>query len=159
MRSGPLLLVVSLMVAPIASAAGQSAVSAVDRAGWLAGCWESRNERRTITEMWMLPSAGLMLGASRMVANGAVREFEQLRLRAAGDTLIYTATPVRQQETEFRGIPAEGVLTFENLAHDFPQRIIYRRISADSTIARIEGPGPNGTTRGIDFPMKRVSCS
>jgi hypothetical protein len=48
---------------------------------------------------------------------------------------------------------------FENPAHDFPQRIIYRRLSPDSLVARIEGPGPNNTTRGIDFPMRRVNCS
>ncbi|MBM3512099.1 MAG: hypothetical protein FJX59_00110 [Alphaproteobacteria bacterium] len=36
---------------------------------------------------------------------------------------------------------AEAV--FENLAHDFPKRIVYRRVAPDRLEARIEGARPN----------------
>ncbi|MGH8854313.1 MAG: hypothetical protein ACREWI_08545 [Telluria sp.] len=42
---------------------------------------------------------------------------------------------------------------FENPAHDFPQRIIYRRVGDTGLHARIEGKG-----KGIDFPMRRTAC-
>ncbi len=108
----------------------------------------------------MPPAGGLMLGASRTLVDGRVREYEQVRLAAQGDTLIYTAHPSGQPQAEFRAVGTSGErLVFENPAHDFPQRIIYRRAGADSLVARIEGPGPNQTVRGRDFPMRRVSCT
>jgi hypothetical protein len=110
--------------------------------------------------MWMPPAGDLMLGASRTVINGAVREFEHLRLRAAGDTLVYTALPSGQRETDFRSTRVTAdTIVFENPAHDFPQRIIYSRRGADSIVARVEGPGPNNTTRGFSVPMRRVDCT
>jgi hypothetical protein len=81
------------------------------------------------------------------------------RLRTDGTTLVYVAQPSGQKETEFRGTHAsDTLLAFENPAHDFPQRIMYRRRGADSVVARIEGPGRDGATRGIDFPMRRARC-
>jgi hypothetical protein len=132
----------------------------VQRAAWMAGCWEMRGQGRSTIEMWMPPSGDLMLGASRTVVNGVAREFEHLRLRAAGDTLIYTALPSGQQEASFRStLVRPDTLVFENTAHDFPQRIIYSRRGADSLVARVEGPGPNNTTRGFSVPMRRVDCT
>src|SRR6266545_1282866 len=68
---------------------------------WLAGCWELKHGTRTTLEMWMPPDGGLMLGASRTTVSGAVREFEQVRLRAEGGRLIYTALPSSQAEASF----------------------------------------------------------
>ena len=108
----------------------------------------------------MAPGGGAMLGASRTVVAGAMREYEHLLLSARGDTLVYTASPSGQARTEFRSTQlTPELLRFENPQHDFPQVIQYRRAGADSVVARIEGPGPNNTTRGIDFPYRRVSCA
>lgn len=134
------------------------AQSTIDKAAWLAGCWEARSGTRVVTEMWMNPGGGMMIGGSRTVNNGTVREFEHLRIRASGDTLVYTALPSGQNQTDFKGVPGEGVLTFENPQHDFPTRLVYRRMSADSTVARVEGPGKDGAMRGFAVPMKRVAC-
>jgi hypothetical protein len=110
--------------------------------------------------MWMAPSGNVMLGASRTVSGGTTREFEFLRLSVRGDTLVYTAIPSGQQQTDFKSVGSgASPLVFENPAHDFPQRIIYRRSSADSLVARIEGPGPNGSTRGFDIRMRRAACT
>ena len=99
-----------------------------------------------------------MVGASRTVSGGRARAFEHLRLRAAGDTLVYTAIPSGQTETHFRSVSvsAEG-FTVENIEHDFPQRISYRRTGPDAMTARVEGPGPNGL-RGFDIAFRRVRC-
>ena len=53
-----------------------------------------------------------------------------------------------------RGTSNEAV--FENPAHDFPQRVIYKR-DGDKLNARIEGT-KDGKTRGIDFPYTRIAC-
>lgn len=133
---------------------------ALQRAAWLAGCWELRTASRSTIEMWMPPTGDLMLGASRTVTNGVVREFEQLQLRAVGDTLVYRAMPSGQSPTDFRSTRiTSDTITFENPQHDFPQRIRYWRRGTDSLIARVEGPGPNNTTRGFSLPMRRVDCT
>ena len=127
----------------------------MDKLRWLGGCWELRRGPRVTLEMWMPPDGGMMLGASRTAVSGALREWEQLRLTLRGDTLIYTALPSGQNETEFKSTAvSDSGFTVENLSHDFPQRIIYRKRGGDSLVSRIEGRG-----RGIDFPMKRVACT
>jgi hypothetical protein len=106
-----------------------------------------------------MPALGdMMLGASRTTVGAVTSEYEQLRLRVEGNRLVYTSVPSRQKEASFPSIEVtDTALVFENTAHDFPQRIIYRRRSADSIIARIEGPGTNGP-RGVNFPMRRSNC-
>lgn len=155
MRHSPLAL---LLLLPITSVAAQS--SPIDRAGWLAGCWELRTATRLTIEMWMPPAGGMMLGASRTTMGDRVREFELLRLTAVGDTLVYTASPSGQATTAFRSpLPmSNDELVVENLAHDFPQRIRYRRVGTDSLLARVEGPGQGGAVRGFDLPMRRIRC-
>ena len=130
----------------------------VNGASWLAGCWELRAGARVTQEQWMAPLGGAMLGMSRTVARDTVREWEHLVIGPRDGSIAYTAKPSRQLETVFPATQlSDSLLVFENLAHDFPQRIMYRRRGADSVVARIEGPR-NGQTRGIDFPMRRASC-
>lgn len=130
------------------------------RLGWLAGCWESRAGSRVTLEMWSPPAGGLMLGSSRTVVGDRARGWEHLRLHAVGDTLIYTAIPSGQRETAFRATAHDdSSFTVENPAHDFPTRIRYSRVTADSVVARVEGPGPNGEMRGFMIGYSRVSCT
>jgi hypothetical protein len=99
-----------------------------------------------------------MLGMARTLRDGALVEFESVRIYEDGDTLVYAATPSGQLPAEFRAIEVTGVrIVFQNLAHDFPQRVIYRRAGADSVVARIEGMR-DGKLRGVDFPMRRAPC-
>lgn len=131
-------------------------------AAWLAGCWELRTPTRVTTEMWMPAAGGMMLGAGRTVVEGTTREFEHLRLHAEGDRLVYTALPSGQAEGAFTSpgtvLANSDSLEFENRAHDFPQRLVYHRLGADSMRVHVEGPGPGGAVRGFDQPMKRVRC-
>jgi hypothetical protein len=111
-------------------------------------------------EMWMPPLGNSMMGSSRTVVGAATRAFEHLRISMRGDTLVYTALPQGQNSTDFKATTSSNMsVTFENRAHDFPQVIMYRRVGADSLIARVEGPGPNNTTRGFSIPMRRVDCT
>ena len=128
------------------------------RLAWLAGCWQLRAGPRLTEEQWLAPRGGTMLGVSRTTRGDTLREYEFLRIREAGDTLVYVASPSGQATTEFRASAVtDGLVTFENPAHDFPQRIVYRRVGADSVIARIEGT-MRGQARGVDFPFARVRC-
>jgi hypothetical protein len=107
----------------------------------------------------MAPDGGTMLGMSRTVKNGKTiaHEFIQLRENEAGE-VHYIAKPSGQAEASFKLARAgEREAIFENLQHDFPQRIIYRLEANGSLHARVEGVS-NGQLKGVDFPMKRVNC-
>ena len=68
------------------------------------------------------------------------------------------AEPSGQAPADFEASAvSDSLITFENPAHDFPQRVIYRRRGSDSLIARIEGTR-NGRVRGVDFPYARAAC-
>jgi Domain of unknown function (DUF6265) len=133
-------------------------------AAWLAGCWNFTGREAGSSEQWMAPAGGAMLGMSRTLRGGAVREFEFMVLRADPQGLLsYSAWPAGKGPTVFMQATApataaaEPVLVFENPNHDFPQRIIYRRDGADRAFARIEGRR-GGSAVGLDFPMRRVAC-
>ena len=53
------------------------------------------------------------------------------------------------------GKHGDRTATFENPAHDFPQRVVYERTSDDALLARIEGEQA-GKAASVDFPMKRA---
>lgn len=131
----------------------------IDRIGWMAGCWESAGPRRVVEEQWTRPRGGTMMGVSRTVMGDSTREYEFTRIVEREGALVFVADPSGQARTEFvaRAATADSV-AFENPAHDFPQRIVYRRAAAgDSLHARIEATR-DGQVRGADFRYARVAC-
>ena len=149
-----------LLAAILASpAAAQRNLSPVQQLSWLAGCWRQATGNRVVDEQWMSPRGGTMLGMSRTVRDDTVLvEFEQLRITDHGPGAVYHAEPSGQSPADFTAATVgDSVVTFANPAHDFPQRIIYRRRGSDSVVARIEGLR-GGQVRGVDFPYARVAC-
>jgi hypothetical protein len=135
--------------------------AAVQRLSWLAGCWrrQSGAGATVVEEQWMTPRAGFMLGISRTVrGDSMVVEYEQLRILQRAGRAVYHAEPSGQAPTDFEAAStSDSLVVFENAAHDFPQRIIYRRRGADSIVARVEGT-MRGQARGLDFPFSRARC-
>jgi hypothetical protein len=85
-------------------------------------------------------------------------ELEHLQILERNGRAVYHAQPSGQPPADFEArTVSDTLVTFENAGHDFPQRVIYRRLSADSLVARIEGTR-NGSVRGVDFPYARVAC-
>lgn len=100
-----------------------------------------------------------MLGSGRTVEGDSLVEYEQVRILERGGRLVYAAAPSGQAPAEFQSVSVtDSSVTFENPAHDFPQRVLYRRIGGDSLVARVEGLRA-GRTRGVDFAYRRATCS
>jgi hypothetical protein len=130
----------------------------VDDLGWLAGCWEGGEAGRVVTEQWMKPLGGTLLGMSRTVEGGATVAHEFLMIREDAEGVHYVARPSGQAEASFELVRvAEGEAVFENPAHDFPQRVVYRLAGKGKLAAAIEGL-VEGEMRRVEFPMKRVAC-
>lgn len=153
MKVGILILFFSFVTAAQAQTAAH-----VSDLGWLAGCWESNNNGVLISEQWMKPAGGSMLGIGRTVKNGKTADFEFMRIEQNGGDVFYIARPkANNEETPFKLIRSGKTdAAFENLEHDFPQRVIYR-VENTKLFARIEGK-KNGKLFGIDFLMTRTKC-
>jgi hypothetical protein len=148
----------ALVCAAAAAPAGQQASPDLDKLAWLAGCWTSTDAARQVDEQWMKPLGGTMMGMSRTVVGGKTVDSEAVVIRQTGSAVDYVAKPARQSEASFRMVSLTATeVRFENLQHDFPQRIIYRLNPDGSLHARVEGTR-DGKVRGIDFPMMRGSC-
>jgi hypothetical protein len=130
----------------------------IARVGWLAGCWERRDGDRLVEEHWMAPRGAMMLGMGRTVRGDTLVEYEQVRIYERGGSLVYAASPSSQEPAEFVSTTvSDSLAVFENLAHDFPQRVVYRRAGADSLDASVEGTS-RGKRRTVRFPYARASC-
>lgn len=149
---------VALLGLLLATPVPAQAPNDVGRLAFMAGCWELRTPTRVTHEQWMPPLGGMMLGMSRTVVRDMAREWEALRIETKDGVVTYLAQPGGRPATPF---PASAItdtsVTFANPAHDFPQRILYRRLGTDSLLARIEGDQA-GQAKGMNFPMKRISC-
>lgn len=145
------------LVLGLAFVSGVSAAS-VDQLAWLAGTWSLERNGRSVTEHWLPPAGGTMLGVSRTTAGERTIEYEFIVLRADETGQIsYVAKPSGQVEAVFKLVRVSATeVVFENLEHDFPQRISYRLQPDGSLLAAIEGTR-NGQTRRVEFPYRRLT--
>ena len=127
---------------------GGSPDARVTQVAWLAGCWELRPPDRVVEEQWTRPRGGLMLGVGRTVRGDSLVEYEQVRIFERGGRLVYGANPRARRPRSSRAPQlSDSAVTFENLGHDFPQRVMYRRSGADSLVGRVEGTEPGQAAR------------
>ena len=149
-------LVTVFWMLPLVACAAEPSVSEL---AWMAGCWASDGRETGTGEIWMAPAGGMMLGMNRSVREGEASGYEFIRISEESDgKVVFVASPSGQSTATFTMIKLDdNEVIFENPEHDFPQRIIYRRIGDTQLLGRIEG-SVNGETRGVDFPMTKISC-
>ncbi len=135
-----------LAMAAAAVLAGASPAAKVDELAWMAGQWSREEGERWTEESWTSPRGGVMLGHSRTGRGAVLREFEFLRIEAGADGVpAYIAQPDGRAPVAFRLVRRDASsATFENPAHDYPQRIHYVRDgeTMTATIAAIDGSKP-----------------
>lgn len=130
-------------------------LSSIRTVAFLAGCWTGGTGDVQMREQWSEPAGGVMLGTTRYVRDGRVVDFEFAALREVDGTV--TLWPYPGGERSAHGFPlvsADGDVVFENLAHDFPVRIVYRPDGVDRLAPRIEGA--DGEVR--EWELRRVPC-
>ena len=107
---------------------------------WMAGYWLSCDARMEVAELWTTRRGGVMLGGSVTYGIQAFG-WEQVRIETTidGATMQYVARPRGATgDTVFRlARSSRNEAVFENAAHDYPQRIVYRR-EGDTLVARTE---------------------
>jgi Domain of unknown function (DUF6265) len=115
----------------------------IEDLAWLSGDWETAPGRMQIDEHWSKVAGDSLIGMSRTVAGGKTVFFEYLRIETRGTDIYYVAHPkARTPGTDFKLVRLRGQeAIFENPAHDFPKRIIYRKNGDGTLTARVEGNG------------------
>lgn len=121
---------------------------------FMSGCWTGASPNgATIEEHYSAPSENVLIGMTRYVRSGRVVDFEFTTVERTDSTFVMTPRPkgVKSNSFPLKDV-SNGRATWENLKHDFPQRIIYRRGTDGSLIARIEGTTPAGE-RHVEWTM------
>ena len=150
-----LLLVLQVGALALSAAAAPDGVPDLAAVSWMAGNWRIEGSSMTVEEQWMEPAGKLMLGMSRTTSKRG-SFFEFLRMEARADGVYYVAQPKGNPPTDFKLVRhSASEAVFENLAHDFPKRILYRLDSANELTARVEGDA-SSKEQAEEFKYKRA---
>lgn len=110
----------------------------IDELTWMTGYWTAMVDGTAQEELWSTSAGNMLLGLHRDVRADGRGSFEFMQIIKRQDGIYYRANPEGRSAVEFKLVGIEDQrVTFENLAHDYPQRIIYER-SGETMIARIE---------------------
>jgi hypothetical protein len=127
---------------------------------FMAGCWRGdAGTDKTIEEHWTAADSDVMLATTRYLDDntGTSRgwEFSRIVADSAGITLF--PTPENQPQGRFRmARTTAGEARFEDPTHDFPRRIIYRRVDARHMVIRIDAGENDREAR--EWRMESVAC-
>jgi hypothetical protein len=135
-----------------------SALSAqeIDKLQWMSGTWLQSKDKDSVEESWVGPRNKVMVGVNLTVSARRGTSYEFLRIVEGTDGLRYFASPGGKTPVEFKLKEiSDKKVVFENLAHDFPQRILYW-LDADGALkARIEGT-MQGKERALEWRFEKV---
>ena len=155
MKKTTLLFVVIILSVSCKKEAKENKLAAMD---WLIGTWENKNEQGDMIEIWEKTNDSLYSGASYFIKGKDTLHSEKVELLQKGDMVLYIPTVSGQNNNQ--PVPFQLTqqtakqLVFENPKHDFPQKIVYQQITADSLVATISGT-VQGKAGSESYPMKK----
>lgn len=125
---------------------------------WLIGTWENKSNEGDMVETWSKNNDSLYSGSSYFIKGKDTLHSESIQLTQKANVVLYTPTvkgqnnnqPISFQLTK----QTSKQLVFENPKHDFPQKIVYQQITADSLVATISGI-QQGKASSESFSMKK----
>lgn len=137
----------------------QKKISKIDTANWLLGDWENKTPQMDARELWSKKNDSTFFAKSFVTVKNDTVFYEEVNLEERNDSLFYIVS-VKNQNNEkpvsfYLTSNKSNELVFENSKHDFPSKIIYKKINNDSIFAQISGT-VNGKIQIEDFPMKRT---
>ncbi|MBS4063427.1 MAG: hypothetical protein KGZ74_02655 [Chitinophagaceae bacterium] len=120
-----------------------SSAQKIDQMKWVVGTWKINAGANIIIEEWNISNDSTIAGKSYFIKNGTdTIPQETVEIAFRNGDWYYIPTVKNQnnaQPVPFKVIFLRGMeFISENTAHDFPQRIAYRRIK-NQIFASIEG--------------------
>ncbi len=118
---------------------------------WMLGNWESKTDEGILYEDWKKVDDSTYNGHAYAISlDGDTTFNENAKVILRNGNIIYSVTVNNEESVDFTLVDIEQQAVFENVNHDYPQRIIYKNLSADSLFARIEGT-VDGAEESEDF--------
>lgn len=123
----------------------------IEKLSWMTGTWTQAREGETVQESWLGPREKMMVAVNLTTSARRGTSFEYLRIVDTPSGLAYLASPGGKPPVEFKLKELGNKrVVFENLANDFPQRVMYWMEPDGAMKARIEGTA-QGKTRGMEW--------
>lgn len=126
---------------------------------WLIGEWQIVKDSTIIKETWVLRNDSMMQGLNTYVKNQELKSTETIEITYKQSTLYYIPTVSNQNDGQavyFKLIDInDTMVVFENQQHDFPTRIVYKKLSDSTCLAKISGM-IKSEERIVEFDFKRV---
>ena len=114
----------------------------------LEGIWKMGTKRGAICEEWKKIDKNYLQNKGYMIKGSDTIVTERVALTNTKAGILYTSTVEDQNQKQpiaFKMTKGEdNMFVFENPAHDFPKRIVYRFVTADSLHAFVD----DGTEAG-----------
>ncbi|KAA3636907.1 MAG: hypothetical protein DWP97_01795 [Calditrichaeota bacterium] len=136
------------------SAVNACTESKIDNFSFLEGIWKVENKE--LYESWEKTDSVTLSGSGYKMVNGKKMIHEQLTLTFTDSSVIYAAQVMDQNEG--KAIPftlnssEKDVISFENPKHDFPQKIQYNQVHADTLLVNVLG----SDNKGFSLKLIRV---
>ena len=112
----------------------------IGRLAWMAGTWTQDKDGEVVQESWLGPHGNMMVAVNLTTSAKRGTSFEFLRIAVTPSGLSYFGSPGGKTPVEFKLKElSDKRVVFENLAHDFPHRILYWLEADGALMARIEG--------------------
>ena len=127
-------------------------VAQVQFPDFLSGTWKV--EGRDRYEHWDRLNEQSLRGLSYTVNENNMAVSEYLEIEQNGYEISYRATVLHQNEGKsvaFKLVRSDSIFLFENPDHDFPKKIIYRKISADELFVSVT----DGDKKGFSYTMTK----
>lgn len=136
----------------------QNKFDKLEKMNWLVGNWEQKLPDGTLKETWTKENDSTFSANSYFINTKDTVHFESIKLTQSADELTYIATVVGQNNDEAVDFKltsdTENTFTFENPAHDYPQKITYKKVNETSLIATISGK-QQGKPAQESYPMTK----
>lgn len=101
----------------------------LDISNFIEGTWKI--DGKESYERWDKLNNTSFKGFSYELVNGKIEISEYLNIETKGKDIFYTASVIHQnggQGIDFKLTSTDSTFTFENPAHDFPKKIVYKKL-------------------------------
>ena len=131
----------------------------LEKMSWLVGEWENKMPEGVLTETWSKSNDSTFIGKTLFINEKDTLHSEDIVLTQKGETLLYIPTVKGQNDDkpiEFKMMESkiENEFAFENPKHDYPQKIVYKKVNETNLVATISGK-QQGKSSSESYPMKK----
>ncbi len=119
---------------------------------FLQGTWKMENKEEY--EHWDKLNENSLKGFSYKLKDGKLLVSEYLDITKVNKVIIYTATVLKQNEgkgIQFTLTKTDSTYTFENPNHDFPKKIVYKRLSDTEIYVQVS----DGKQKGFAYKLQK----